>query len=74
MEYRYSKTAAVNRRRFLRVGALAGAGVLAAACAPSATPAPVAQVAAPAGPATQAAWELEWEKLVAAAWWTPSSR
>ncbi len=46
MEHRPSKTAGVNRRRFLRAGGLAGA---------------------PAGPASQAAWEVDWEKLVAAA-------
>ncbi len=59
----------VSRRSFLRMSGVTGAAALAAACAPAA--APPAQPAATGGgapaPAGKAAWEQEWETLVAAA-------
>ena len=58
-----SNTDRANRRRFLQIG---GLGMAAAACAPAATPAAPAE--APEVPAAaRAAWEKEWEDLVAAA-------
>ncbi len=57
-----------TRRSFIRIGGLTAAGAVAAACAPAA--APPAPGAAPAGgsaPAGKAAWEKEWDDLVAAA-------
>ncbi len=59
----------VNRRRFLTVSSAASAALAAAACAPQAAPAPAAAPAQPAAPAPQqpAAWQQEWDKLVAAA-------
>ncbi|MEK7215446.1 MAG: extracellular solute-binding protein, partial [Chloroflexota bacterium] len=57
----------VTRQAFLRIGGMVSLGTLAAACAPTAAPAPVAP-AAPAAPATgAAAWEREWNEVVAAA-------
>ncbi|MSQ27340.1 MAG: extracellular solute-binding protein [Dehalococcoidia bacterium] len=61
-------SASPARRAFLRVAGLSGAAAIAAACAPAAAPAPAA--GAPAGgaaPAGKAAWEKEWDDLVAAA-------
>ena len=55
----------VTRQEFLRIGGLMGLGTLAAACAPTAAPAPAP--AAPAPAAGAAAWEREWNELVAAA-------
>src|SRR5688572_28479015 len=54
-----------DRRGFLRAAGVTGAGALAAACAPQATPAAPSSSTAPAP--TTAAWEKEWEQLVAAA-------
>ena len=58
----------MNRRSFLRVGGVATAVAGAAACAPAAAPpsSPASGGAAPA-PAEKAAWEKQWDDLVAAA-------
>ncbi len=56
-----------SRRGFLRIAGFASMASAAAACAPTAAPAPAAQGGASAAPAAKAAWEAEWEKLVAAA-------
>ncbi|MSQ27107.1 MAG: extracellular solute-binding protein [Dehalococcoidia bacterium] len=56
----------ISRRVFVKVG---GLGLVAGACAPSAAPQSPASASAggqPA-PAAKAAWEVEWDKLVAAA-------
>ncbi len=56
----------VSRRLFVKVG---GLGLMAGACAPSAT-APAAgegQAGGQPAPAAKAAWEVEWDKLLAAA-------
>lgn len=56
----------VSRRSFLGAAGLMGAAAGAAACAPSSAPAPAAPPSSPAAPA-KAAWETEWERLIAAA-------
>ena len=59
----------VSRRGFIRVGSLAAGAAAAAACAPAAAPpapAPSGQ-AAPAAAPGRAAWEQQWDDLVAAA-------
>src|SRR5687767_10827477 len=77
---RLIRHAAWTRRGFLRVAALGAAGAALGACAPAAAPAkpaaaPPAQPTAPAKPAAaaataapaRAAWEQEWERVLAAA-------
>jgi spermidine/putrescine-binding protein len=54
------------RRTFLRVAGLGGAAAMAAACSPAAAPGGGATTGGNA-PAAKAAWEKEWEDLVAAA-------
>ncbi|MEK7216250.1 MAG: extracellular solute-binding protein [Chloroflexota bacterium] len=57
----------INRRGLLRVGGLAAAGAV-AACAPTVTaPAPAPVGGAGSQGATKAAWEKDWDDLVAAA-------
>ncbi len=56
----------INRRAFLRVGGLATAGA-AAACAPAAAPAAPPAGGAGSQGAAKAAWEKDWDDLVAAA-------
>lgn len=62
-------TAPVSRRRFLEGAGAAGMVTAVAACAPAASPpAPAAPQTSPANPApARAAWEVEWERLTAAA-------
>jgi iron(III) transport system substrate-binding protein len=60
----------VDRRHFLRLVGLSSLGSVIAGCAPAAAPAapakPAASAAAGAG-AAKAAWEIEWERVLAAA-------
>ncbi|MEK7215310.1 MAG: hypothetical protein AAB289_06930, partial [Chloroflexota bacterium] len=58
----------VVRRAFLRISGGAGIAVAALACAPAAAPVvPAAPSAGGAAPAGKAAWETQWDALVAAA-------
>ncbi|MEK7216425.1 MAG: hypothetical protein AAB289_12605, partial [Chloroflexota bacterium] len=55
------------RRRFIRIGGLTGAAAFAAACAPSVSPPPAPPSGAGGAPAptAKAAWEQQWDDLVA---------
>ncbi|MSQ27339.1 MAG: extracellular solute-binding protein [Dehalococcoidia bacterium] len=60
----------ISRRVFVKIGGLVAAGAVAAACSPAAAPAEPSTGNAPVGgaaPAGKAAWEKEWDDLVAAA-------
>src|SRR5579885_2014379 len=54
------------RRDFLKLAALSGGAAVAAACGPASAPAQPATAPAASAPA-KAAWEEEWDRLVAAA-------
>ncbi|MSQ27341.1 MAG: extracellular solute-binding protein [Dehalococcoidia bacterium] len=60
--------ASVNRRAFLRISGLTGAAAVAAACSPAAAPAGTGPAPTTGtGGASKAAWEKEWDELIAAA-------
>ncbi|MCG3773085.1 MAG: Lactose-binding protein [Nitrosomonadaceae bacterium] len=58
----------MDRRSFLRTASLAGAGIVAASCAPAATPAPQAATDAPSGTVAK---KFKKSQLIIPSWWAP---